>query len=344
MRAGIGYGRRGLTAYYERDRRHGHHGHHHDRHCGVSYWGEFYAGVYYPYGYASSYDSYYYRYPYRYVRAYDYYPSWTVYVEPAETVYVESPVQTVYIEQAGGTDQAYQSQEIVEPVETAPPVYAPTEEVVPVMPDDSGGPDDSDSPGDSGTQEQPSDAQTDGMPPVVDGEIQVEPQQRIPVNNALLADAARQFQEGQYDEARSSLARAVLNDPQNGFAELAYGLGLFAVGDYEAAARAVRRGLALAPDVADRPIDVSRQYRTAEDFQGHLQSLRLHVAAHPEQQDAWFLLGYLRFSNGRPVEAMRALEKAASLDPQDTYAAVLRDAAARVQATPVQDTGGSLER
>ena len=324
VRAGIGYGHHGLTAYYYRDR--DHHSYNHDyrrgHYYGASYYGEFYGGHYYPYGYASDYDVYYHRYPYHYERTYDNYPTWVVYVDPAETVYIESPQQTVYVEQAGSADGAYPSPESVEPGVPAPPVEGPTEaapsgESV-IVPDQ---PSNGDVRGDAGSGD---------IPPVIDGRIEIEPQERIPVNNALLADAERQFREGHYEEARGNFVRAVLNDPRNGFAELAYGLVHFAVGDYQAAARAIRRGAALAPDVVDRPIDVTRQYGKTDDYRRHVQALQLYVASHPDQQDAWFLLGYIHYSSGEPIEALRAFEKAAALDPADTYAAVFRDAANRM--------------
>jgi tetratricopeptide (TPR) repeat protein len=179
---------------------------------------------------------------------------------------------------------------------------------------------------------------TDAALPGTEGKvpIEVEPQERIPVNNALLADAARMFQEGRYEESRALLVQAVLSEPENGFSELAYALGHFAVGEYDPAAEAVRRGAALVPDVIDLPIDVVRQYGKPKDFETHLQALQLYAAAHPDDQNAWFLLGYVMYSSGKPEEAQRAFEKAAKLNPSDTYAAVFRDAAGRVKVKPVE--------
>jgi hypothetical protein len=325
--AGIYRGPRGWTAYYNRHNREKYY-----RDCyrpyyrsDPWYWGGWYRGCYYPYGYASYYDYYYYRYPYAYVSV-GYVPSWTVYVDPAETVYVESPTQTVYVESDGTAGGGYVTEDVVvEPQEGAPPDTIVPEQTTPgpyapIEGKAEEGDTDADLPG------------TEGKVPV-----QVEPQERIPVNNALLAQAARTFKEGDYEQARRLLVQAVLSEADNGFAELAYALGHFAVGEYEAAAEAVRRGAALVPDVIDLPIDVVRQYGNASDFERHLAALRSYATGHPQDQNAWFLLGYMLYSSGRPEEAGRAFERAAKLNPSDAYAAVYRDAASRVKPKPPEE-------
>jgi tetratricopeptide (TPR) repeat protein len=153
------------------------------------------------------------------------------------------------------------------------------------------------------------------------------------VHNAWLATGEADFAAGEYDDARQSFSYAVLEEPDNGFANLAYGLVYFALGDYSASADALRRGLSAAPDIVDRPIDITRQYGSSDDLARHIQSLQLHLASRPADADAWFVLGYVEYSSGRPTEAARAFEKAAGLDSDDSYAAILRDAARRVSET-----------
>lgn len=334
--AGIYRGPHGWAAYYNRHNRERYHRHHHHHYyrCDPWYWGAWHGGYYYPYGYTSHYDYYYYRYPYSYVSV-GYVPSWTVYVDPVDVVYVESPVQTVYVERDEPAEASYPATEVivepdsVPPPETVVPDASTPGPYVPIEP----------APGEAQPQvPDGGDPESDAALPGTEGKvpIEVEPQKRIPVNNALLADAARMFQEGRYEESRTLLVQAVLSDPENGFAELAYALGHFAVGEYDPAAEAVRRGAALVPDVIDLPIDVVRQYGQPKDFETHLQALQLYAAAHPEDQNAWFLLGYVMYSSGKPQEAQRAFEKAVKLNPSDTYAAVFRDAAGRVKLKPVE--------
>lgn len=295
LRAGIYGYRHGLVAYYRRLR------HAYDvddyGYVGVSYYGAFHAGIFYPYGYVSPFDAYYYRYPYSYSYPVSYQPVWTTYREPATSVYVEAPQQVVYVDSNGATaDSASASPDINYYGASTAPAEAP---------------------------ETIEDAASDA--------VQVGPQDRIPVNNAYLADGATFFQKGDYEQAVGEFTRALLNDPDNGFAQLGYAVGQFAVGDFQAAAEAIRRGLAMVPDVVDQPIDVVRQYGVEGDFERHLQSLQRYVSANPQDQDAWFLLGYLTYAGGRPADAIVALEKAAAINPQDTYAAVLRDAVKRVK-------------
>ncbi len=321
QRAGLSVGSGGIRAYYDRHRyshqdRHASygvggvlgdggyydHGHYrYDRyhgygrgHLGVSLHGIFHAGSYYPYGYVSYYDTYYHRYPYDHVYVYDYDPGWTVYVD-------RPVVRTIptYVEVEVPVQTVYVD---TSSVQGAPPriesVGPPLGEVV-----------------EGGTEEIA---------------IRVEPQERIPVHNAWLAGGEKEFRSGNYDVARRSFSYAVLEDPEDGFSELAYGLAHFALGGYDAAADAIRRGLGLVPDVIDRPIDVSRQYGGAEDLRSHMGALDSHVVARPDDANAWFVLGYVRFSTGEPESAAIAFSKAASLQPGDPYAAILRDAAARV--------------
>lgn len=334
--AGLSVGSGGIRAFYDRQRfdHHdlhglGHHDFHgddgfhdfHDFHdhgfhglhghgfgfFNVGFHGAFHLGHYYPYGYLSHYDTYYYRYPYDYLSFYDYTPNWTVYVDApvVDAAYLGAPSQTVYVDASsagsGGAGESSAPADVVGP--------SPQENVAgPAYGADS--------------KEAPQ--------PDADGVIRVEPQERIPVQNASLARGEQAFREGDYEAARQAFSYAVLEEPENGFAELAYGLVHFAMGSYDAAADAIRRGLGRVPDVIDRPIDIGRQYGDADDLRAHLQALQLYVAAHPGDANAWFVLGYTRYSTGEPAAGLRAFSKAASLNPNDSYAGVLRDAAERV--------------
>ncbi len=331
VQAGIFNGRRGLTAYYQRSKDHGPY---YDRgyfrhgsrfgfglYGAYSNCGEYYLNRYYPYGYHSYYDSYYYRYPYHYGVSVGFSPTWVVYSDPVETVYVESPRQTVYVETpeqvvyVDRNDATQGGYGDVQGVQENPNFSQP--DLGPPQPRD----DYYQQPVEGGEGS----ADLSGQVPQV-----VEPQDRIPVNNELLAEADGAFRSGRYVEARDLFAQAVLNDPYYGFAQLAYGLGHFASGEYEAAAGAIRRGLAMVPDVIDRPVDITRQYGQVDDFKQHVQNLRSHVAANPGDGDAWFVLGYVLFSSGQPQEAAEALQKASAIYPDDAYAAVLGDVVKRI--------------
>ena len=108
---------------------------------------------------------------------------------------------------------------------------------------------------------------------------------------------------------------------------------LFAQGDFKAAASANRRGLTKVPDVVDRPIDIARQYGDQNDLREHIDRLQSFTQDHPEEEEAWFLLGYVMYSVGQPGVAADAWEKALAINTNDTQAAILRDAARRVTGT-----------
>lgn len=313
LAVGLNVGRGGLRAYYHRDDYGRYYGRYdrrysyaRDRFSRHRYARHYYTA--YDYGYDHHYSTYgfgYRYYPYGRLSYYDiyYYRYPYQYVAPypyysSSVVYVEQPTRTVYVER---------------PAET---VYVESDLETRQL-DDSGGA----SPGIDELRR-------------TDESDYVEPQAEIPVNNAYLADAERAFHEGRYDDARGDVARAVLNEPQNGFAQLTYGLVHFALGEYVPAAGAVRRGLSLVPDVIDRPIDITRQYGSAADLARHTEALKTYADSHAGDADGWFLLGHIYYSSGNPDDAARVLAKATALNPFDTHAAVLRDAATRVATQP----------
>jgi hypothetical protein len=331
-------GRGGVSAFYNRydhDRRG------HNRRFGIGHrrqvyrHAEFYGGRCYPYGYNSPFDYYYHRYPYRY--SYAVAPVWSVYVGTPyrETVYVDDGPDVVYVE---GDDYI----EGDDYVETQPAV---SQEPVVIFPDDFRSQQQYEGAIDTGTiPNRGSAPQFQTAPPIqtapldVDGDtlpddgnrIDVQPQERIPVINEFLAQAHQAFQGRDYATARTLFAKAVLNEPDNGLAELSYAVGLFATGEYAQSAGALRRGLALAPDVVDMPLDVTRIYGDAGDLKSHVQRLQFHVASSPEDADAWLVLGHIHFSIGEPVEAARAFDRAKALHPRDPYADILSATARRI--------------
>ncbi len=340
--AGLQFGSRGVRAYYNRNDDHGYLGGRHDlfdrrfnfrnrnRHFGYS---TFRNGHYYPYGYSSNFDLYYYRYPYA---SYGFTPTWSVFTDYpiTQTVFVQSPPDIVYIQD-----------------NTPPEVVTDVQfETAPSFGNQSATPYDTQNAASYGNQNATPYGNQGVVPPGgtqaaldIDGgtlpdrgqldrgqRIDVKPQERIPVNNEYLADAHRAFNARDYELARALFAKSVLNDPEDGFAELSYAIGLFATGDYTAAAGALRRGLALAPDVVDMPLDVTRFYTNSSDLEQHRQKLQLFVASNPDDANAWLVLGHIHFSSGEAAEAALAFEKARTLDPSDPFADILASTATRI--------------
>ncbi|HUU82611.1 MAG TPA: tetratricopeptide repeat protein [Phycisphaerae bacterium] len=148
-------------------------------------------------------------------------------------------------------------------------------------------------------------------------------------------DAA--FAVGDYAEARRHYIQAQLEGVYAGEATLAYGLARFAEGQYAVSAMALRRGLTAVPDAIDYPLDIALLYGDPEPLQRHLDTLAEQLTLRPDDTQAWFVLGYVRFGQGDPLGAVDAFERCIALDPQDALALLLRDAA--MAATDLQRQG-----
>jgi len=137
------------------------------------------------------------------------------------------------------------------------------------------------------------------------------------------------FAAGRYDEARRLFRRAVMQLPDDAYAQLDYGLVHFALGEYSAAAEAFRRALSADPDLLDRLPDVSTAYGTRESFEMHLGALARFLESNPTHTDARFVLGLVLFSVGDAQSAIAELSRVLHRNPRDTAAYLLRDAALR---------------
>lgn len=138
------------------------------------------------------------------------------------------------------------------------------------------------------------------------------------------------FAAERYDEARHLYMRAVLADDDDGYAKLFYGLANFALGDYGAAATAVRRALQSIPDLIEDPIDLRVLYTDELVVQAHLARLKQLVETRPGDREARFLLGYLYYATGAPVQAQTVLQSLAGLSAEDELVAFVSDAVTRV--------------
>ncbi|MFW6108472.1 MAG: tetratricopeptide repeat protein [bacterium] len=125
------------------------------------------------------------------------------------------------------------------------------------------------------------------------------------------------FGRGQLAEAVAAYRAAAQKAPKDPMTAYALGHGLFAVGDYEGAARALRGGLRLYPALLEVPMNRREFYGDPRVFDAQLALLERYVEAHPENEAARFLLGYnLYFSRERG----RAREHFAALGRDDRAA------------------------
>jgi tetratricopeptide (TPR) repeat protein len=140
----------------------------------------------------------------------------------------------------------------------------------------------------------------------------------------VLGDQA--FKDGKYDDAIRNWQHAMVDDPQNGGLVMLLAQAYFAKGNYDEAAGAVQHGMQLLPQ--DKWGVVVQNFKELYgNNRTYTNQLRALEAARTKQNSPAlrFLLGYHYAYLGFPQQAVRELEKALKLNPQDELARQLRD-------------------
>lgn len=167
-----------------------------------------------------------------------------------------------------------------------------------------------------GERHMPSDAASASPPmPRVAGLISPQAAETSRQVGMALGRGDEAFEAGKYDLAREEYIRALVLAGEDASVRIALGLAEYALGSFADAAQAVRRGVARAPGLAASEFDLRAVYGKAGDFAAHLRILEDHVAANPEDIDARFLLGFVKYFSGDREEGRRLLA-AYLADPQ----------------------------
>lgn len=169
---------------------------------------------------------------------------------------------------------------------------------------------------------------------VAEGEVQSTPETTYqvltdPGDLTLIGQGNTAFLAGRYDQARRLYASAMLADERDGYAKLLYAMANFAIGDYAVSGMALRRALLTTPELIDYPVDVRSLYEAPAPFNAQLETLIRYVADHPQYPSALLLLGYIEYAAGAPERAVAIMEQLTAADPDDSVAALVRDAALR---------------
>ena len=133
----------------------------------------------------------------------------------------------------------------------------------------------------------------------------------------VLALGSQYFAQGDYQQAKDSFLKAMIAQPENPQARFAYGQALFALGQYQSAAEAIRQGLALDLTWPQVEMDLRGAYGDPSEFARQLGKLESYLAAHPEDADARFLLGYNLYFSGQKDRAREEFSKLAQANPLD---------------------------
>lgn len=139
----------------------------------------------------------------------------------------------------------------------------------------------------------------------------------------LMREGVELFEAGKYSDAASKFLRVTLADRQNVDATLAYAAARFATGDYQISALAVRRAVRRMPEVVDSAFDIRGRYGDLHDFEVHLARLEQFLADHPDDEDAWMVLGFVRHFSGQRQLAAETFQRLTAMDGADVEAVEL---------------------
>lgn len=135
-------------------------------------------------------------------------------------------------------------------------------------------------------------------------EVVGDPSQYAHLSAAQAVDRGDElFARGDYAAATDAYSVAANKAPNDPMAIFALGHGLFAVGALDDAAAALRRAVALHPDIVRVRMRRRDFYGRPEDYDDQMARLLRHSAARPADKAATFLLGYNFFFSGEPALA-----------------------------------------
>jgi len=147
------------------------------------------------------------------------------------------------------------------------------------------------------------------------------------------------FKAGRYNLALREWEPAMVENPENGGLALLTGQALFAVGKFDEAAGVVQRGMSVLPE--DRWGEAVSNYRqlygNSSDYRDQLKALE-RASKQKESAAIEFLLGYQYAYLGFPREAVRELDKAIAINPDDRLANRLR----QIMAERILPSAGSV--
>jgi len=153
----------------------------------------------------------------------------------------------------------------------------------------------------------------------------VEPTAPPSAPSDFISHGTEDFKAGRYNVAIREWEHAMVDNPQNGELALLMGQALFAVGRYDEAAGVVQHALSMLSESQwGEVISSYRQfYGNPSDYSSQLKALEA-ASRQKDSAAVRFLLGYHYGFLGYPREAVRELDKALEINPQDQLASKLK--------------------
>jgi len=158
------------------------------------------------------------------------------------------------------------------------------------------------------------------------------------------------FRNGAYGAATRQFILAAKLNQGDAASRLRAVHGMTALGRYSGAVPTLRRALQLQPKLIYLPLDVRSDYGPGNDFEVHRSKLAEAARQVGDDAGLWLLLGYYQLFSDGQADAGTSLERATQLDPHDSAAARLLEAARLTtpaerpaeNKTPAPETGDSV--
>jgi len=147
-----------------------------------------------------------------------------------------------------------------------------------------------------------------------------EPVRQADPYEVYMREGHRAFYERQYSQAAGQFVHVVLAKPNDPIPKLAYGLAMFARGDYPTAAMAVKRGLERWPNAPQSLLDLRVAYASPVELARQLEGLMTYMRTHTNDPDLWLLAGYVHYFSGRRGESALHFQRVLVLRPGDPIA------------------------
>ncbi|MCB9854023.1 MAG: hypothetical protein H6819_13055 [Phycisphaerales bacterium] len=148
---------------------------------------------------------------------------------------------------------------------------------------------------------------------------------REDLNRATAAGIAigrgdKAFEQGEYEQARDEYRHAIDVAGDAAGIRIALGLSDYALGSFDEAAHAIRRGVSRSPELAKSDFRLLDVYGRADDSNVHRHQLDEFVTNNPENADALFLLGFVQYFSDQREAARTTFGAYRSIVPHDDLA------------------------
>lgn len=157
--------------------------------------------------------------------------------------------------------------------------------------------------------------------------FEVQAERGLATYQQAMATGHAAFAAGDYGLAVRQFLLAVTTNQGDPTSRLCAAHAHVALGDYQPAARLLKRAIELQPKLIYLPMDIRNAYGNRTDFLKHIEALRDAVDSDADNGDLWFVLGYCYFFSNNMTKAAESLASAAGLRTDDKIVVRLADLA-----------------